>query len=63
MRVHLFGIPLDRDEGEYAYSGQLLLQGFLPYAKVYSMKLPGVSGAYALMMAIFGQTPQESTWG
>ncbi len=57
MRVHLLGIPLDRDEGEYAYSGQLLLQGFLPYAKVYSMKLPGVSGAYALMMAIFGQTP------
>ncbi|MGB7911862.1 MAG: glycosyltransferase family 39 protein [Desulfobaccales bacterium] len=56
LRVHLLGVPLERDEGEYAYAGQLILQGFLPYAKVYTMKLPGIYGAYALMMAILGQT-------
>ena len=56
LRVHLLNVPLERDEGEYAYAGQLILQGFLPYAKVYSMKMPGIFGAYALMMAILGQT-------
>ncbi len=56
LRVHLLNVPLERDEGEYAYTGQMILQGFLPYAKVYSMKLPGIYGAYALMMAILGQT-------
>ena len=27
IRIRLLGIPLERDEGEYAYSGQLMLQG------------------------------------
>jgi hypothetical protein len=27
IRIRLLGIPLDRDEGEYAYAGQLILQG------------------------------------
>jgi hypothetical protein len=57
LRVHLLGVPLERDEGEYAYAGQLILNGFLPYSNVYNMKMPGIYGAYALVMAIFGQTP------
>jgi len=28
IRIRLLGIPLERDEGEYAYAGQLLLQVF-----------------------------------
>ena len=56
LRVHLLDVPLERDEGEYAYAGQLILQGFLPYTKVYNMKMPGIYGAYALVMAILGQT-------
>src|SRR4029077_11270135 len=43
-------------EGEYAYSGQLLLHGVLPYKLAYSMKFPGTAGAYALLMSIFGQS-------
>ena len=31
IRIRLFGIPLERDEGEYAYAGQLMLQGIPPY--------------------------------
>ena len=56
IRVHLLGVPLERDEGEYAYAGQLILQGIPPYAQVYNMKLPGIYAAYALVMAVFGQT-------
>lgn len=49
-------MPLERDEGEYAYAGQLMLQGVAPYRLAYSMKLPGTDAAYALTMALFGQT-------
>jgi len=49
-------MPLERDEGEYAYAGQLMLQGIPPYKLAYTMKLPGTQAAYALLMAVFGQT-------
>jgi hypothetical protein len=57
VRIRLLQVPLERDEGEYAYMGQLLLNGIPPHVHVYSMKLPGVSVAYALIMGLFGQTP------
>jgi hypothetical protein len=50
-------VPLERDEGEYAYAGQLMLQGIPPYRWLYNFKLPGVYAAYAVIMAVFGQTP------
>ena len=56
IRIRLLQMPLARDEGEFAYMGQLLLQGIPPYLIAYSMKLPGIYVAYALVMAIFGQT-------
>ena len=56
IRIRLLDIPLERDEGEYAYMGQLMLQGIPPYQLAYSMKLPGIYAAYAFIMAIFGQT-------
>jgi hypothetical protein len=55
-RIRLLGIPLERDEGEYAYAGQLILQGIPPYKLAYNMKFPGTYAAYALIMSIFGQT-------
>jgi 4-amino-4-deoxy-L-arabinose transferase-like glycosyltransferase len=57
IRVHLRDCPLERDEGEYAYAGQLMLQGIPPYQLAYSMKLPGTFAAYAVILALFGQTP------
>lgn len=57
VRFRLRSMPLERDEGEYAYAGQLILQGIPPYRFVYSMKLPGTDAAYALLLAVFGQTP------
>lgn len=56
LRFHFRNMPLERDEGEYAYMGQLLLQGIAPYKIAYTMKLPGTCMAYAAMMAVFGQT-------
>ena len=56
VRYRLLEIPLDRDEGEYAYVGQLMLDGIPPYAQAYNMKLPGVYAVYAVVMSVFGQT-------
>ncbi len=56
IRFRLLQVPLERDEGEFAYMGQLILQGIPPYQLAYNMKLPGIYAAYALMLAIFGQT-------
>src|SRR6202051_4150776 len=56
VRSRLRNTPLERDEGEYADAGQLMLQGDPPYHSAYNMKLPGTYAAYAVMMAVFGQT-------
>ena len=56
IRIRLLGIPLERDEGEYAYAGQFILQGVPPYTLAYNMKFPGTYAAYAAIMSIFGQT-------
>ncbi len=57
VRVRLLDLPLDRDEGEYAYFGQLLLQGVPPYAAAYNFKMPGIYVVYAAILAALGQTP------
>ena len=57
IRYRLRTMPLERDEGEYAYAGQLILQGIPPYQLAYNMKLPGTYAAYAAILAVFGQTP------
>src|SRR5271166_4991838 len=57
VRFRLREIPLERDEGEYAYAGQLILQGIPPYQLAYTMKLPGTAAAYSLILAALGQTP------
>ena len=57
IRYRLRDMPLERDEGEYALSGQLLLQGIPPYQLAYNLKLPGTYASYGAIMAIFGETP------
>jgi hypothetical protein len=56
IRVRLLDVPFERDEGEYAYAGQLMLQGVPPFKLAYNMKLPGTYAAYALSLAAFGET-------
>jgi hypothetical protein len=54
--MRLLSTPLERDEGEFAYMGQLLLKGSYPYQESYCLKFPGTSFMYALFMSIFGET-------
>ena len=56
IRWRLREMPLERDEGEYAYAGQLLLQGIPPYQLAYNMKFPGAYFGYAMLMEIFGES-------
>lgn len=58
VRLRFAGVPLERDEGEYAYAGRLILEGIPPYQLAYNMKFPGTYYAYAAIMAVFGRT----TW-
>jgi hypothetical protein len=56
VRLRLLQVPLERDEGEYAYAGQLILEGVPPYALARNMKLPGAYAAYAVLRRVFGET-------
>lgn len=63
LRFRLLSVPFERDEGEYAYAGQLMLQGIAPYELAYTMKLPGVSTIYAGLMLLFGQSHEGIHFG
>jgi len=63
IRYRLRNMPLERDEGEYAYAGQLLLQGIPPYQLAYNMKLPGTYVAYAAAFALFGESVEAVRYG
>ena len=56
IRIRILEIPLERDEGHYAYVGQLILDGVPPYRESYSYFLPGIYMAYAGILAVFDQT-------
>jgi len=56
VRFQAAPAPLERDEGEYALMGQLILDGVPPYSEAANMKLPGIYYVYSAVLAIFGQT-------
>ena len=47
IRYRLADIPLERDEGEYAYMGQVSVEQLLPHVSIF---------AYAAIISVFGQT-------
>ncbi len=63
LRIGLLNVPLERDEGEYAYGAQLILHGLPIYHHLYSMKLPGIYLAYAAILILFGQSPTAIHFG
>lgn len=52
-------MPLARDQGHFAYAGQVILDGGLPYRDVFDQKGPATHYTFALALALFGQT----AWG
>ena len=63
IRIRLSSYPLERDEGEYAYFGQLILDGIPPYKMAYNLKFPGTYYCYALIMSVFGQSTAGIRFG
>jgi len=56
LRFPFLEIPLERDEGAYAYMAQLLLEGVPPYTQAYSLYFPGAFIIYVLTFLILGPT-------
>src|SRR5262249_31120089 len=50
------GIPLERDEGEYAYAADVLARGGLPYRDVFLQKPPGIVFVYRTIFFTIGST-------
>jgi hypothetical protein len=53
-RIKLLAIPLERDEGSFAYIGHWLLRGRELYTDMLDSKLPGLYSLYALFTTLFG---------
>lgn len=50
-------MPLGRDQGIFAWVGQVLLAGGIPYVDAWEVKGPVAHYLYALAMAVLGDTP------
>jgi 4-amino-4-deoxy-L-arabinose transferase-like glycosyltransferase len=55
LRWNNFNAPLIRDEGEYAYAAQLMIQGVAPYQHAFIQKPPGIVYSYALANILLPQ--------
>ncbi len=53
-RLRLLAIPLERDEGSFAYIGHWLLRGKELYTDMLDSKLPGLYTIYAMSTTLFG---------
>ena len=56
VRLRLLSIPLERDEGGFAYIGRHLFSGHL-YTDLFDNKLPGLYSLYAVFCRLFGYGP------
>jgi hypothetical protein len=57
FRLPFLELPLERDEGEYAYIAQhWLAGGFVPYRDAFDQKPPGVFAAYAAAFVVAGES-------
>ena len=55
LRWNNYDVPLTRDEGGFAYSAQLLVQGLAPYEHAFEQKPPLVIYSYALSNLLLPQ--------
>jgi hypothetical protein len=63
LRWPIVNMPLERDEGEYAYIAQRWLRGDVPYRDAFDQKPPGVFVAYAVIETVIGTSPTALHWG
>jgi hypothetical protein len=62
LRSGIVSIPLERDEGEYAYIADRWLAGDVPYRDAFNQKTPGVFLAYAALFAAGFRSVQAIHW-
>jgi 4-amino-4-deoxy-L-arabinose transferase-like glycosyltransferase len=58
LRLAFVHEPFERDEGSYAYIGQEILRGAVPYKDVIEIKPPAIYYLYAAAMTVFGETAE-----
>ena len=58
LRAPLVSLPLERDEGEYAYIAWRMEQGDVPYRDAFDQKPPATFVAYRAAFALFGRSPE-----
>jgi hypothetical protein len=58
IRIRLFSVPLDRDDGGWAYAGWLMAKNLNPYFGFYDKIFPGVFFIFAVIIKIFGNNAQ-----
>jgi 4-amino-4-deoxy-L-arabinose transferase-like glycosyltransferase len=63
LRWPIAAVPLERDEGEYAYIAQRWWLGDVPYRDSFDQKPPGAFVAYAVIQSVFGTSPAAIHWG
>jgi len=51
-RVPFVDLPLERDEGDYAYVAWRMLEGEVPYRDVFDQKPPGIYAVYAVLQGL-----------
>ena len=59
IRAPYLSVPLERDEGEYAYIAQRIGHGEIPYRDSFDQKPPGVFAVYWLALRLFGRSVEE----
>jgi len=56
LRAPLMDLPLERDEGDYAYIAWRLAHGEVPYLDWFDQKPPGVFAAYRVAFGLLGDS-------
>lgn len=54
IRINFLTIPFERDEGAYAYSGKIILDGAKTFIDIGSQRMDGVFYAYSFLILLFG---------
>jgi len=62
LRVPLAHMPLERDEGEYAYIAWRWNVGEVPYIHSFNQKFPLVFLIYRVILRYVGETPSAIHW-
>ena len=57
LRFNLLDVPLERDEGNFGYSAQVILNGGIPYVDFLDHKPPLVFYIYAFVLLFFPSSP------